>query len=369
MPDLMATNYCSLLEGQKRRAFSVVIVFNNNLEKINIQFKKTMIVNKKVMTYDEAEVYVKQDINITNDPLKKCVREMYSIGKRLFDSTFYNRLSLDSNCKYDTHLMVEIFMVLANVEVANKLVNDMPNIAIIRSHKGAKQDSILHKKDKSTDEMSKVLKVINILKMEKAMYRVYDSSDSADSSDTINRHVGLGETYYTHFTSPIRRYFDIVVHRLLSKSIFKEEKKYSTDLHKLCMELNECHKKIGSAQRDSNRLKKVYDFYDNDPVMVTYGYIVSIRDRLLNIFVPKLDIDLEAKIISDKIVHLIEYYSNDDEFIITNKQTGETLGLKLLQKINLRIVVSKKEPYIRRKLLVELLDPSPILFITPNIKN
>ena len=339
MPDVFSTDLCSLLEGKRRRAFSVIITFNNSLDKLDVRFIKTMIINKKAMTYDEVEK--------SND---ETLKDLYLTGKRLFDSNYHKRISLDANRIYDSHTMVEIFMVMANVEVAKMLVMSTPDMAIIRSHRGVKiNETIMEKSD--SDELMKAIKIVNTLKMDRANYALYDNN--AD-----NQHVGLGEYMYTHFTSPIRRYFDVTVHRILSKCMAD-----NINLSELCDHLNDCHKRIGDAHRDSDRLNKIYEFYWDDPVMSTHGYIVNIRDRMLSIFVPMLDIDIEAKIIPDKVMHLITYVSTDDKFVMVNKQTDDTLEFKLLQKLDIRIIVSKKGPYVRKKLVVEILDPNPISFI------
>lgn len=346
MPDILATNHCSLLEGEPRRAFSVIITLNGNLEKVDVRFMKTMIVNKRAMTYDDVN-------KLGDDDMSRSVKELYLVGERLYKSNYHKRVSLDVNRTYDSHIMVEIFMIMANVEVANMMIKVAPNSAIIRNHKGIKRNECMTQTEQV--DLAKAVKVINTLKMERANYVPY--GDNID-----NGHVGLGEEFYTHFTSPIRRYFDVTVHRILWMCISDKDKVY-TDLSRLCEHLNDCHKRIGDAHRDSDRLDKIYDLYWDDPVMSTHGYIVSINDTVFSIFVPKLDIDLETKVISDKVVHLVDYVTTEDEFVMTNRQTGDRLEFRLLQRLEIRVIVSKKEPYVRRKLLVEILDPNPILFI------
>jgi exosome complex exonuclease DIS3/RRP44 len=344
MPDIMSTDRCSLLSGEPRRAFSVIIVLNNDLEKLNVRFSKSMIINKKSLTYDEAE-------NIVIDGSDSDVMSMYEIGRRLFNMNYHKRVMLDGDQKYDTHTMVEIFMVMANVEVAEMLVKRTPENAIIRTHRGLKAGQSVMRSD--DDQLLKAIKLMNTYKMERAKYAVYDGQGG--------HHVGLGETNYTHFTSPIRRYFDITVHRLLWQAI-NGVNEPPLNLSDLCNHLNDCHKRIGDAHRESLRLNKIYELYWDSPVMESIGYIVNINDRMLTLYVPDLDIDLEAKIFSDKLLHLVKYVSTEDKFIMENRRS-DTMEFKLLQKIMLRVVVSRKRPYVRKKLLVELLDPNPISFI------
>jgi exoribonuclease R len=168
---------------------------NNRLEKLDVKLIKALIVNKRSFTYDEAQ--------ISDD-----ISELYMIGQKLFDVGYHKRLSINLNPKYDTHTMVEIFMVLANVEVANMLIRYIPHLAIIRSHKGIKQNQTIMEQQSDNVNMMNAIAIVNRIKMERAVYAIYN-----DTGD--NQHVGLGEMFYTHFTSPIRRYADITIHRLL----------------------------------------------------------------------------------------------------------------------------------------------------------
>lgn len=349
MPDILSTNYCSLLMGEKRRTFSVIIHFNNNLEKIDVKFVKGMIINKKSLTYEQVD-------NIIMDNSDQNINDMYTIGKYFFDKKYNNRVMLDRSKKYDSHMMVEIFMIMANVEVAEMLIKKMPDQAIIRSHKGLKlNESIIETNDTDINKLN-AIKLMNTYKMERAQYMLYDNQN--------NSHIGLGELNYTHFTSPIRRYFDITVHRLLWNAINDKNDIYIKNLQNLCQYLNDCHKKIGNAHRESSRLHKIYNIYHDNPVIESYGYIVNINDRMITLYVPILEIDVEAKIFSDKLIHLINYTSSDDLFLMENKQTLDKFKLELLQKIDIRIIISIKKPYVRKKFVIEIINPNPILFIT-----
>jgi exoribonuclease R len=119
------TEICSLTFGQKKRAFSIIILLKKTKNDpifniLNIKFMKTLIVVTRNLSYEEAEI----DENITI---------MYDVGKHLYKQ-YVN--SFEDN--YDTHKMVEAYMILANVLSAEFLVNKDKDSALLRRHTGLK---------------------------------------------------------------------------------------------------------------------------------------------------------------------------------------------------------------------------------------
>jgi exosome complex exonuclease DIS3/RRP44 len=352
MPQELATDKCSLLENKTRNAFSVIVQFSHDLDIIDIKFVKTSIINKKAMSYDEAQQMIHGS---HNDSLNS----LYKVGKQMYDKNIGNRLLLE-NKTYDMHTMVEMFMVFANVQVASKLTESIPSKSIIRSHKGIKDNEMLLDYDNSDPHITNAIKTINTMKMERATYQLYDANDD-------NKHTGLGEITYTHFTSPIRRYFDIVVHRLLwdlistDTSNNNKQQYTSIELTNLCDHLNSCHKTISNAQRESIILQTIFNFYDDYPVLETSAYVTDISDNRISIYVPKIKLNIDINIIPTKLIHLVVIESYDNSVTLHNKN-NDMMIIKLLDKICVRIVMSKKEPYVKNKILVEILNPNPILF-------
>lgn len=140
----------------------------------------------------------------------------------------------------DTHFMIEEFMLLANVAVAERLASFYPSFAILRRHPLPKEKQLqelvdqlskygfevstesskklaesLDKAVKKDDpQFNKIIRIMATRCMNQAVYFCMSTVDMADIG-----HYGLAMAKYTHFTSPIRRYADVLVHRLLAASI------------------------------------------------------------------------------------------------------------------------------------------------------
>ncbi len=155
------------------------------------------------------------------------------------DNESQNPTDVSEYLHVDTHFMIEEFMLLANVAVAERLAQYYPSFAILRRHPQPKQkemqelvDQLSRRGFEVSTESSKALadsldkavsddpffnKMVRILAtrcMNQAVYFCMSTVDIADIG-----HYGLAMAKYTHFTSPIRRYADVLVHRLLAASI------------------------------------------------------------------------------------------------------------------------------------------------------
>lgn len=214
------------------RAFSVFINLffeNGNYSIISVDASKTLIKISENTTYEKFQK------EIETDSRKKL---MYDVGEIIRAKLFSHTNGRDS---YDSKKMIETFMVLANMSVAEKMVElvngDKRYPILIRSQIKPNDSSVdsIHTDTLVDDGLSfKILiEQHNQLKMNRAELRYYTAPDSSrcnDSNDKYdlctdnpNRHHALGVDLYTHFTSPIRRYSDILVHRLLYNLITGSE--------------------------------------------------------------------------------------------------------------------------------------------------
>jgi len=298
LPNEFATDMCSLLENQKRRTFSVIFTFDAN-GVYNVQFQKSYIINKKTMSYEEAEQH----------------QELYNI-KELFDkaNTIYIRSKRTFIEEFDIHKMVEVYMVMANSAVACHLYKHIPEHTILRTHKNSEPIN------NNSEVLKDVIHLMNVMKLEKAEYKI---------NPEHTNHEGLGEEFYTHFTSPIRRYADIMVHRQLYGIL--SNTKASCDLGNL----NQSAVNIKKAERDSHLLDVVYNLYDDGSILESYGYITSIE------------------IENDKI-KIIHLYISEFKTILGCVIFPET-PFNILDKVKIQVVISIKTPNIRRKILIKIL--------------
>jgi exoribonuclease R len=296
---------------------------------VGVEVNRGVIINQKNMSYDEADRLLGSGKNSSLDTL-------YEVGKMLW--------SKYCDTEYDIHRMVEIYMLLTNVHVARFLSEKIPQQVLLRKHQH--MDSL--DKQPVPQIPQAVREKINLMRMDSAVYDVGISN---------SYHHGVREQYYTHFTSPIRRYADIVVHRMLwsvLNGLEVESKGYGS--------LNTSQKNIKKAERESYLLKTIFEFYDDGSVYDTDGYIVRIDGNSLLIHMPELKLDCESKLFSNKLRRNLKY-SYDENMLKIESPIGN-YEVHLGQHIKIRVVISIKAHNVRKKFLVQILDPDPIPYVS-----
>ncbi len=306
-PHELSNGICSLNEGVSRFAMTVFINIDYKGNVKTSEFYKSVIKSDRRLTYDYA-----QDIldEIENDEewLKKLLKEGNEIKEILLKKRIENGsiefnlnetkiiLDKDGNPKdffiderKETHKIIEELMLLANCEVAKKLknikgaiyrVHDFPDkekldtfnrIAYNRGYKLIKDaegnldfHSFIESITGKSDE--KLLLTLLLRSMKQAIY------------DTNNiGHFGLGFEYYTHFTSPIRRYTDLLTHRLLKLVLEEELKSMKPSMQKMFNNVAQtCSKTERVAiecERSLNKVKAVR--FMKDKIGNEYNGIIS----------------------------------------------------------------------------------------------
>ena len=223
-------------------------------------------------------------------------------------------------------------MILTNHHVAKFIYENNPQ-CILRTHKSIN--------DKSSDIL---LNIHNNINNENALYRVV----SKYNDNNIIEHSGLSIDYYTHFTSPIRRYVDITIHRLLYDIIDKNSDK-NNDINSICIYANKIHKKVVQTHKDQNKLLIIKDIYNNsDSISTENAFVVFIKDNYLSVLIPKHNIISECKVISDKAKNYVDYISTNN-FIKFNDKT-----INLFDEIKINIIIINKEFKMNKKLCIQL---------------
>uniref|UniRef100_A0A8D0DGH6 Exosome complex exonuclease RRP44 n=1 Tax=Sander lucioperca TaxID=283035 RepID=A0A8D0DGH6_SANLU len=292
VPELLSSNLCSLRSNVERLAFSCIWEMNHEAEILKTRFTKSVINSKASLTYAEAQMRI--DDTTKNDDITKSLRGLNKLAKILkrqriqkgaltlsslevrfhIDSETHDPIDLQTKELMETNSMVEEFMLLANISVAQKIYDEFPDCAMLRKHpapppsnydillKAAKSKGVEIHTDtaKALADSLDVARVdgfpyfntlLRILATRCMMQAVYFCS----GMDSDFHHYGLASPIYTHFTSPIRRYADIIVHRLLAVAIaadstypdLMDKQKQSA----LANNLNYRHKMSQYAQRAS----------------------------------------------------------------------------------------------------------------------
>ncbi len=294
LPPVLSADLCSLKEGEQRRAFSVIFDLDKNFEIANTRFAKTIIKSNKRFTYSEAQKILDTGSGILYEELSllekiadKLHRQRVQKGFLDFESPEIE-FKLDSSAKVvsvklkerlKTMRIIEELMLEANRQVAEfmkKTSRKNNSVFIYRVHDEPDPEkiagleiflksvglSLKRAENNKVDlySLSKMLQSVseNILKpsIEKATLR---SMAKAVYSHKNIGHFSLGFTDYTHFTSPIRRYPDIMVHRLLDAAINNKtlDKQEQSAYINLAVKASMREVEAMQAERESVRLKQL----------------------------------------------------------------------------------------------------------------
>ncbi|XP_066476116.1 exosome complex exonuclease RRP44 [Tiliqua scincoides] len=331
VPELLSSNLCSLRSNVDRLAFSCIWEMDHNANILKTRFTKSAINSKASLTYAEAQMRI--DSSSMNDDITTSLRGLNKLAKILkkrrrdngaltlsspevrfhMDSETHDPIDLQTKELKETNSMVEEFMLLANISVAQKIYDEFSEHALLRKHpapppsnydvlvKAAKSKGLEIKTDSAknlADSLDSAESpsfpylntLLRILATRCMMQAVYFCS----GMDNDFHHYGLASPIYTHFTSPIRRYADIIVHRLLAVAI-KADSTYPdlTDKHKLadlCKNLNYRHKMAQYAQRSSVAFHTQL-FFKNKGAVNEEAYILFVRKNAIVVLIPKYGLE------------------------------------------------------------------------------
>jgi exoribonuclease R len=348
LPDKLSTELISLREGEIKRAFSVIIeieIKDKIANIISIKFEKSKIVVAKNTDYDTAQKIV--DVGIgKNDSISLRMAEsltlLYNLAKIInIESYKYNE------SEYDMHKMVEIYMVLANHLVAKQIISKYSTKAIIREHKGIRDTS----KIDFTKIDSSIVSKIKILNTNRAKYSYY-------SDDT--KHIGLEIGAYTHFTSPIRRYVDILVHRMLFSVISDagiDESKFHKVDHSTLEHINDQHEIYQKQQRDNDLIDNIYKIIDRGiDSFVSTAHIVGLDGDKISLYINEIDTIITTSIYSNKLSHLLDIENIENISInLVSKDKSKTINIYLGMKIEILIAITIRN---KQKIKINIINPS-----------
>ena len=334
LPEKLSNEICSLVPNKDRLTFSVILELDQNAVVKNYSIKKTIINSKRRFTYEEVqEILTKgngdfyEDLNELNKIAKKLRENRHKKGSINFSRPEV-KFQLDENEKpiaveikisKESNQLIEELMLLANKTVAGHFnkgdlnspipfvyrVHDKPDETKLfefatfvkslgynfnlRSKNLSKEFQMLLEQVKGTTEEA-VINEIAIRTMAKAVY-----------SNINIGHYGLGFKHYTHFTSPIRRFPDLIVH-LQSYYCLENNNKplYSSDeLQEICEHCSLQEKNAVNAERLSVKLKQIEflkdklgeDFEGIISGVTNFGLFVEVSENLAEGLIRLSDID------------------------------------------------------------------------------
>lgn len=291
----------------------------------------------------------------------------------------------------DTNSMVEEFMLLANIAVAEKIFKEFPELALLRRHPkpsesnfeeliamakryGYEMDISCGKKfgeslDKIADDKNPMMNLIIRIMATRCMSQaLYFCTGSLKESEQLYSHFGLATTLYTHFTSPIRRYADLMVHRLLSHAI-EFESIDSSLLHKqrmqeLCEHINDRNKNAREASRESNHLHS-YLYVRNNPkeVVEEEGHVMFVKKNAIVIFIPHLAMEVNYYVKPEK-----DWIY--DEQHLTQEYVPKNAKLKWFDVLTVKLSVKEQlTANISKTIDVQLIKPFSVDITTNDRSN
>ena len=309
LPEHLSNGICSLRPDEDKLTFSCIFKMDDNGKVLDSNITRTVTRSNRRFTYEEAQDVIETGKGdyaeelTTLDRLAKILRkERYEEGSVEFDRLEV-RFDIDENGhptgvyfkeSKDANKLIEEFMLLANKTVAQAIgmpqgkkkpkafvyrVHDMPDpgklsdLSTLSRTFGYKVKSSGSPREvnKSINRMladvkgkgeENFLSTLAIRSMAKAIY-----------TTTNIGHYGLGFDYYTHFTSPIRRYPDMMVHRLLEKYLAGGRTVNAEKLEMLCKHSSDMEQLAANAERASIKYKQVE--YMNDHLGEEYEGVIS----------------------------------------------------------------------------------------------
>ncbi|KAH0498424.1 hypothetical protein TgHK011_005677 [Trichoderma gracile] len=396
LPMLLGTDLCSLKPYVERFAFTVIWELDENADIVNVRFTKSVIKSREAFSYEQAQLRI--DDASQQDDLTKGMRMLLMLSKKLkkkrmdagalslsspeikvhMESESSDPIDVKTKELLDTNSLVEEFMLFANVSVAAKIYEAFPQTAILRRHAAPPKTNF--------DELADQLRIKRGLEL-----RTDSSKALADSLDKCVdpkepffntlvrimatrcmmsaeyfcsgtqaypefRHYGLASEIYTHFTSPIRRYADLLAHRQLAAAIGYEAVHPSVRsrgrLEAVCKNINVRHRNAQMAGRAS--IAYYVGQALKGKVAEEEAFVMKIFSNGFVVLVPRFGIEGLIRL-RDLAEPEPESEYDAETYTLTTK--GErSVRVELFQKVVVRVHDDKDERTGKRGVKMELVS-------------
>jgi len=380
LPERLSADLCSLKPHEDRLTFSVVFQIDTQARIKSVWMGKSIIHSQRRFTYEEAQ----HEIEKGTGSLANALRTLNNLAKKLHEKRLREggihfeteeiRFRLDETMapvalfvkeRKDAHKLIEELMLLANRQVALFLsqkkvptlyrVHDVPDPSRLKALKvfleGFGYDIEVHHPRALTRSLNALIEAIEgkpeahiiqtvcIRTMPKALY-----------TPTNIGHYGLGFTHYTHFTSPIRRYPDLVVHRILAAVLNGEPSPYPETglLEPIARHTSEREKVAEQAERASVRYKQL-EYLSRFQDATLEGLVVGIESW--GIYVELIETRAEGMISIRSLPH--DIYERDPYGHLLKGRYTRT-RFRLGDKVWVRV---KRIDFDRRQVDLELVAP------------
>ncbi|KAF9492803.1 RNB-domain-containing protein [Pleurotus eryngii] len=402
LPPALSERLCSLVPGQDRLAFSVVLTFTKDGRVVKKWFGKTVIKSAAQLSYADAQNVIEgktlgnvavipehnaadiaHDIKVLEDIAKHLRAQRIDNGALSLESLKLS-FSLDVNgfptdcgpVEYtDANRLVAEFMLATNIAVAQHIAVHLPEQALLRRH-----DHPLERRLKTFVERAARLGYTMDVSSSGALMRSFEAVKDPSSRRLLEllcfkatqrakyfcagmldiakyHHFALNSPLYTHFTSPIRRYADVLVHRELEAILQQNASdiKFSMDRDAVAKVAQQCNIKRDSARLAQEQSAHLFlcvliaDLTQRYGPVVRQAKVVGVLDAAFDVLVPEFGIEKRVHAdqmpidnhVYDEHTHTLQiYWSNrdvitwlaensDDEHLKKVKQNAEQHALKM----------------------------------------
>lgn len=362
LPERLSNGVCSLRPNEDKLCYSVVITLDKDGRVTDKWFGKTAIHSNRRFTYEEAQEIIEgkegdfsTEIHVMNELAKKIRKRRIGEGSIEMGGIEVRFRLADDNKKpigvyfkeqKEANKLIEEFMLLANKSVA-KLLSDASYTNVYRVHDTPNQAKLTSLVsvcknfgyDINIDEDGvKLKKALNQLLKdikgtpEENMIETLVTRCMSKATYTIKNigHYGLGFTHYSHFTSPIRRYPDLITHRILTEFLIKKKQGNPVIIEQMAEHCSARELIAAKASRDSIKYKQAE--YLQDKIGKVFDGIVS----------GITDWGIYVELIESKCEGMIKYNSLDGKYYadVDNYVAYNDFGDKIRLGDSVKVIVS-----------------------------
>jgi ribonuclease R len=310
LPEYLSNDRCSLNPLEPKKTLSIIMKLNDVFEVVSHRFQSTVIMSNYRLTYDEVNAILHGNKKHKNPKLQDMLFQMNQISKGLSkirhqrgEMNFHTEelkfhienhaiINVSLRKQDEAEKLIESLMLLANETVA-KHFNDHRIASLYRTHDvpdiGKLQKalhiltqlgvSIPHQTNQDAHYIQKIIKQTEQHPQKDLIHMILlRAMQKASYESQVSAHFGLGATYYTHFTSPIRRYPDLIIHRLIHMFILKDHPIEQLDLFNIAKHTSTQERIALSLERDVNQLKSC-EFMVDKMNKIFSGTIIATLSR------------------------------------------------------------------------------------------